>query len=194
MYLSADDDVSRLRAVWLGPAGTRWPMDWTYVEWFIASIATLPVAIVSTVFLIWALGSGWVLWMVSIAFGLAAGGAAGWCAKVTFGPLVDPDRPLWYLARLAYREVGRVVWACGPVDRVAVVLTVPMWLLVLWLTPGPWPLKSVPLVAGCYWLALLLVGRFQSNQRHWVRAIARAERSAEPVLIEYTIPMEGFDP
>lgn len=28
-----DDGPRRLRGVWLGPKGLRWPVDWTYTQW-----------------------------------------------------------------------------------------------------------------------------------------------------------------
>lgn len=42
--LRTDDGPRRLRAVWLGPRGVRFPFEWTYVQWALVVGLTVPMA------------------------------------------------------------------------------------------------------------------------------------------------------
>lgn len=42
--LRTDDGPRRLRAVWLGPRGVRFPFEWTYVQWALVVCLTVPMA------------------------------------------------------------------------------------------------------------------------------------------------------
>ena len=37
--LRTDDGPRKLRAVWLGPAGSTLPFQWTYVQWLVTLVA-----------------------------------------------------------------------------------------------------------------------------------------------------------
>jgi hypothetical protein len=184
VHLRADDEVSRLRAVWLGPDGTRWPMDWTFTEWAIAAGAALIVGPLSFVLITRAFGL-----LPGLGFGAAYGAAAGVGAKMAVSPLINSDRRVRYLVRLAVGEGARGLWARGPVDRVAAAVAVPVWLVVQRLgffLPGlarlAWLVVAVVIAQR---VARWAVARFESPERAWRRQVAHAARQApsiNPVL------------
>jgi hypothetical protein len=93
--LRTDDGPRKLRAVWLGPAGSTLPFQWTYVQWLVTLVA-IPVGSMIGGALVWTLGIG-VLW----------GGAAGVWAAVKLMGYVSYDEPLRYQRRLVRGEFSR---------------------------------------------------------------------------------------
>jgi hypothetical protein len=185
MHLRADDEVSRLRAVWLGPDGTRFPWDWTFTEWAIAVAGSLAVGPVSFVWITRGFGL-----LPGLLFGAAYGAAAGVGAKMVVGPLISSDRRVRYLVRLVVGEGRRLQWARGPVDRAVVMVAVPVWLVVQRLgffLPGLARLLwLVVAVVVARWTARVVVSRWESPDRAWRRQVVRAGRGApstQPVLV-----------
>lgn len=107
--IRTDDGPRSLRAVWLGPKGMTWPMEWSYARWaatFLASTVTLPVFV----------GLFWFLTR-AVLFAPLAGAVCGLPAAVWLGARVTAglsmDQPITYragvvagLARLARTPVS----------------------------------------------------------------------------------------
>jgi hypothetical protein len=90
--LITDDAPRRLRGVWLGPKGVRWPVDWTFAQWGVFAALTIacPLAIFSAfVFL---------NWYLAISNGLLWGPVAAYFLTKRVMRFVDYDRPLrfWF--------------------------------------------------------------------------------------------------
>jgi hypothetical protein len=101
--LRTDDGPRKLRAVWLGPAGSTLPFQWTYVQWLVTLVA-IPIGAAVGGLLLWLLGAGPV-WTLSI--GVLWGGAAGVWMAVKVMRHVTYDEPLRYLRRLVRGEFSR---------------------------------------------------------------------------------------
>jgi hypothetical protein len=88
-----DDAPRRLRGVWLGPKGVRWPVDWTFAQWGVFAFLTVtcPVVIFAAfVLLNWYLAvCNAILWGPVAAFFLTR-----WVMR-----FVDYDRPLRFWLR-----------------------------------------------------------------------------------------------
>lgn len=175
MHLRADDEVSRLRAVWLGPDGTRFPWDWTFTEWAIAAGAALVVGPVSFVCITRTFGL-----LPGAGFGAAYGAVAGVGAKLVAGPLIDSDRRVRYLLALVVGEGTRWLWARGPLDPAVVAVAVAVWLVVEragFFLPGAARLVWLALAAVvARGVARAVVARFESPERAWRRRVERAAR------------------
>ncbi|MFD7161245.1 hypothetical protein ACFV9C_42135 [Kribbella sp. NPDC059898] len=93
--LRTDDGPRRLRAVWLGPKGLRWPADWTYVQWGVF----LSLGLIMTVLLVLVLipASGWLAAMGGPTWGFAL----AYLITPRVMKHIDYDRPLrWYRRHL----------------------------------------------------------------------------------------------
>jgi hypothetical protein len=101
--LRTDDGPRKLRAVWLGPAGSTLPFQWTYVQWLITLVA-IPIGSSIGGVLVWLSGAGWV-WTLGI--GVLWGGAAGVWVAVKLMTHVSYDEPLRYQRRLLRGEFSR---------------------------------------------------------------------------------------
>jgi hypothetical protein len=96
--IRTDDAPRRLRAVWLGPKGLRWPMDWTYIQWCV--FAVLLVVFPALVFaLLLLLSPAIAAWMAILGGPLLA-------YEVTkrMPTWIDYDRPLRYWVRTLRQE------------------------------------------------------------------------------------------
>jgi hypothetical protein len=101
--LRTDDGPRKLRAVWLGPAGSTLPFQWTYVQWLVTLVA-IPVGSLVGGALVWLTGAG-LVWTLGI--GVLWGGAAGVWAAVKLMGHVSYDEPLRYQRRLVRGEFSR---------------------------------------------------------------------------------------
>ena len=101
--LRTDDGPRKLRAVWLGPAGSTLPFQWTYVQWLVTLVA-IPVGATIGGALVWLTGAG-LVWTLGI--GVLWGGAAGVWAAVKLMGYVTYDEPLRYQRRLVRGEFSR---------------------------------------------------------------------------------------
>ncbi|HEY3014187.1 MAG TPA: hypothetical protein VGJ41_03705 [Nocardioides sp.] len=90
--IRTDDAPRRLRAVWLGPKGFRWPVDWTYVQWSIFAVLVVICPVLIFVLLVWV--------DPAIAAGAAFGGPYLAYRMVKRIPeWVDYDRPVRFWLR-----------------------------------------------------------------------------------------------
>lgn len=101
--LRTDDAPRKLRAVWLGPAGSTLPFQWTYVQWLVTLIA-IPIGSLVGASLVRLVGGDWV-WTVGI--GVLWGGAGGLWLAVKLMRHVTFDEPLRYQRRLLRGEFSR---------------------------------------------------------------------------------------
>jgi hypothetical protein len=101
--LRTDDGPRKLRAVWLGPAGSTLPFQWTYVQWLVTLVA-IPIGAALGGLLVWLLGVG-LVWTFSI--GVLWGAAAGVWVAVKVMRYVTYDEPLRYQRRLVRGEFSR---------------------------------------------------------------------------------------
>lgn len=92
--IRTDDAPRRLRAMWLGPRGARWPVDWTYPQWgvFVILLLTVPPLIFFLV--------AW--WDVAFAAAFAFGGPViAYRVTTSMPKWVNYDRPLrWWVGVL----------------------------------------------------------------------------------------------
>lgn len=109
MPVQRNDDFGRqIRRPWLGPRGSRWPMDWTYPEW--------AVGLVSVIFLP-------LLLMFAIPAGIVVAVAAYFGAR-TASRLIDTENPRFYF-RLV---IGCVVVACLLISANPATWWSPLWM------------------------------------------------------------------
>jgi hypothetical protein len=101
--LRTDDGPRKLRAVWLGPAGSTLPFQWTYVQWLVTLVA-IPIGAALGGLLVWLLGVG-LVWTFSV--GVLWGAAAGVWVAVRVMRHVTYDEPLRYQRRLVRGEFSR---------------------------------------------------------------------------------------
>lgn len=183
MLLRTDDDVTRLRAVWLGPDQHRLPVDWTYIEWAAAGGVFAATVVPSLIVWVKLLG------VLGLVVGLFASFAAGGIARQVVAALVDSDRPFRYRAGLARRAAVRFVWAHGPVDRAVVGPAVGVG-VVLFPVAGFLPAAAVAAVVAV--AARWIRDRVESPARYWARVDARAARApgGRAVAATRSIPME----
>ncbi|HEY9410452.1 MAG TPA: hypothetical protein VIP77_12795 [Jiangellaceae bacterium] len=97
--LRTDDGPRRLRAVWLGPRGNRFWVEWTYVQW--AVFAGLTVVFAVIVFALLYLADPGLAAMACVPWGLMA----SYIATKWIMDHADYDRPLRY-----WRWVLRTEW------------------------------------------------------------------------------------
>jgi hypothetical protein len=119
--LRTDDGPRKLRAVWLGPAGSTLPFQWTYVQWLVTLVA-IPIGAAVGGLLVWLLGVG-VVWTLSI--GVLWGAAAGVWAAVKVMRHVTYDEPLRYQRRLVRGEFSRAFSSGAEVRPIEVAFTFP---------------------------------------------------------------------
>lgn len=103
--IDTDDDARRLRAVWLGPKGMRWPFTARYVAWACwAGMAAVASTVVGS--LLWPVAprnlAGLLLLVAGI--GLAGPVLAIWPAAAVMR-VVTHDKPVKYLTRALRAEV-----------------------------------------------------------------------------------------
>jgi hypothetical protein len=120
-WLRTDDGPRRLRAVWLGPAGSTLPFQWTYVQWLVTLVA-IPIGATVGGLLLWLLGAG-LVWTLSI--GVLWGGAAGVWMAVKVMRHVTYDEPLRYKRRLLRGEFSRTFSTGEELRPIEVEFTVP---------------------------------------------------------------------
>ncbi|MGL5809953.1 MAG: hypothetical protein ACRCYQ_08415 [Nocardioides sp.] len=86
--IRTDDGPRRLRGVWLGPKGLRWPVDWTYVQWAVFVLVTLvaPLTIYSLLF--------WLSPAIAGFTGVLAGPLIAYEVTTRLPQWLDYDRPL----------------------------------------------------------------------------------------------------
>jgi hypothetical protein len=119
--LRTDDGPRKLRAVWLGPAGSTLPFQWTYVQWLVTLVA-IPIGAAAGGFLLWMLGAG-LVWTLSV--GVLWGGAGGVWLAVKVMRHVTYDEPLRYLRRLVRGEFSRTFSTGVELGPIEVAFTVP---------------------------------------------------------------------
>ena len=119
--LRTDDGPRKLRAVWLGPAGSTLPFQWTYVQWLVTLLA-IPVGAAICSLPIWLLGAG-VVWTLSI--GVVWGGAAGVWVALKLMRHVTYDEPLRYQWRLLRGEFSRTFSTAEERQPIQVAFNVP---------------------------------------------------------------------
>ncbi len=119
--LRTDDGPRKLRAVWLGPAGSTLPFQWTYVQWLV-TLAAIPIGAALGGVLVWLLGAGWV-W--TLAIGVLWGGAAGVWVAVKVMRYVTYDEPLRYQRRLVRGEFSRSFSTSAELRPIEVSFTFP---------------------------------------------------------------------
>jgi hypothetical protein len=103
--IRTDDGPRRLRAVWLGPKGVRWPVDWTYVQWSVFAVLVLAVPWLLFLLLVWL--SPW----VASAAALVLGPWVAWEITTRLPGWVDYDRPVrfwWWVLRAEFSRSVRV--------------------------------------------------------------------------------------
>jgi hypothetical protein len=91
--LVTDDAPRRLRGVWLGPKGVRWPVDWTFAQWGV--FALLSVVCPVTIFAAFA----FLNWYLAICNGLLWGPVAAYFLTRWVMRFVDYDRPIRFWLR-----------------------------------------------------------------------------------------------
>ena len=96
--IRTDDGPRRLRAVWLGPRGLRWPVDWTYVQWVVFAVLVLLAPLLVFISLMW-VSRG-----VAGGFALVGGGWLAWEVTTRIPRFVDYDRPVRFWWRLLRSE------------------------------------------------------------------------------------------
>jgi hypothetical protein len=146
--LRTDDGPRKLRAVWLGPAGSTLPFQWTYVQWLVTLVA-IPIGAAAGGLLLWLLGAGPV-WTLSI--GVLWGGAGGVWGAVKVMRHVTFDEPLRYLRRLVRGEFSRTFSTREELRPIEVGFTVPpvsylspaVCRSMGWETPEQQPLDAPP--------------------------------------------------
>jgi hypothetical protein len=119
--LRTDDGPRKLRAVWLGPAGSTLPFQWTYVQWLVTLIA-IPIGATLGGLLVWLLGAG-LVW--TLAIGVLWGGAAGVWMAVKVMRYVSYDEPLRYQRRLVRGEFSRAFSTSAELRPVEVAFSFP---------------------------------------------------------------------
>lgn len=119
--LRTDDGPRKLRAVWLGPAGSTLPFQWTYVQWLVTLVA-IPVGAAIGGVLVWLTGAG-LVWTLGI--GVLWGGAAGVWAAVSLMGYVSYDEPIRYQRRLIRGEFSRAFASKDALRPVEVSFAVP---------------------------------------------------------------------
>ena len=119
--LRTDDGPRKLRAVWLGPAGSTLPFQWTYVQWLVTLLA-IPVGAALCSLPIWLLGAG-VVWTLSI--GVVWGGAAGVWVALRLMRHVTYDEPLRYQWRLVRGEFSKAFSTAEERQPIRVAFSVP---------------------------------------------------------------------
>ena len=119
--LSTDDGPRKLRAVWLGPAGSALPFQWTYVQWGVTLVA-IPIGAVVGGLLVGSLGAG-AVWTLSI--GVLWGAAAGVWVAVKVMRHVTYDEPLRYQRRLVRGEFSRAFSTAEELRPIEVEFTFP---------------------------------------------------------------------
>ena len=119
--LRTDDGPRKLRAVWLGPAGSTLPFQWTYVQWLVTLVA-IPVGAIIGGALVGLTGAGWV-WTLGI--GVLWGGAAGVWVAVKLMRHVTYDEPLRYQRRLVRGEFSRRFATTKELRPIEVAFTLP---------------------------------------------------------------------
>jgi hypothetical protein len=119
--LRTDDGPRKLRAVWLGPAGSTLPFQWTYVQWLVTLIA-IPIGAAVGGVLVWLLGVG-LVWTLSV--GVLWGGAAGVWGAVKVMRHVTYDEPLRYQRRLVRGEFSRAFSTGAELRPIEVAFTFP---------------------------------------------------------------------
>jgi hypothetical protein len=156
--LRTDDGPRKLRAVWLGPAGSTLPFQWTYVQWLVTLVA-IPVGSTIGGAVVWLTGAG-VVWTLGI--GVLWGGAAGVWAAVKLMGYVTYDEPLRYQRRLVRGEFSRrfatteelapvdVAFAFPPIGY----LSAPVRRAMGWDTSDQTPLETVDTRAGNPYLSI----------------------------------------
>ncbi len=90
--LITDDAPRRLRGVWLGPKGVRWPVDWTFAQWGV--FAALMIACPLAIFFVFV----FLNWYLAVSNGLLWGPVAAYFLTKWVMGFVDYDRPLrfWF--------------------------------------------------------------------------------------------------
>lgn len=119
--LRTDDGPRKLRAVWLGPAGSTLPFQWTYVQWLVTLVA-IPVGATIGGLLVWVTGAG-LVWTLGI--GVLWGGAAGIWGAVKLMQYVSYDEPLRYQRKLVRGEFSHRFAKAEQLRPVAVSFSVP---------------------------------------------------------------------
>ena len=119
--LRTDDGPRKLRAVWLGPAGSALPFQWTYVQWLVTLVA-IPIGATVGGLLVWLLGAG-LVW--TLAIGVLWGGAAGVWMAVKVMRYVTYDEPLRYQRRLVQGEFSRAFSTSAELRPTEVAFTFP---------------------------------------------------------------------
>jgi hypothetical protein len=119
--LRTDDGPRKLRAVWLGPAGSTLPFQWTYVQWLVTLVA-IPIGAALCGLPIWLLGAG-LVWTLSI--GVVWGGAAGVWLALRLMRHVTYDEPLRYQWRLVRGEFSRAFSTAEEQQPIQVSFSVP---------------------------------------------------------------------
>jgi len=119
--LRTDDGPRKLRAVWLGPAGSALPFQWTYVQWLVTLVA-IPIGSTIGGVLVWLTGAG-LVWTLGI--GVLWGGAAGVWGAVKLMGYVSYDEPLRYQRRLVRGEFSRRFGTTKELKPIEVAFTFP---------------------------------------------------------------------
>jgi hypothetical protein len=119
--LRTDDGPRKLRAVWLGPAGSALPFQWTYVQWLVTLVA-IPIGATVGGLLVWLLGAG-LVW--TFAIGVLWGGAAAVWLAVRVMRHVTYDEPLRYQRRLVRGEFSRAFSTSAELRPIEVAFTLP---------------------------------------------------------------------
>jgi hypothetical protein len=119
--LRTDDGPRKLRAVWLGPAGSTLPFQWTYVQWLVTLVA-IPIGAAIGGVLVWLLGAG-IVWTLSV--GVLWGSAAGVWFAVKVMRYVTYDEPLRYQRRLVRGEFSRSFSTGAELRPIEVAFTFP---------------------------------------------------------------------
>lgn len=197
MLLRTDDEVSRLRGYWLGPdASIRWPWDWTFPEWGVATTAatTTWVAAGLACWYVWGFLGAVQLEQLGLTLLVAvpAGAVAGSIARRQVAPIVNSDRRFTWLANGWITTTKHVWWANGPIDRAVTYGAGAPWLFlapVAFTLPGPavfWlGLSGFVCVQAARWVR----DRVESDARYWDRTRARRVRWAGAVDTTVEVPI-----
>ena len=119
--LRTDDGPRKLRAVWLGPAGSALPFQWTYVQWMVTLVA-IPIGAAVGGLLVSLLGAG-VVWTLSV--GVLWGAASGVWLAVKVMRHVTYDESLGYQRRLVRGEFSRGFSTGAELQSIEVAFTFP---------------------------------------------------------------------